>query len=264
MVKDFRPISLIHSFAKIVMKVLALRVAPAMDDLISNCQSAFIKKRCIQDNFLYVRNLARAYHRTNTPALLLKMDISKTFDSVSWEYVLEMLQQRDFPSRWRNWLALFFSTSSSSVLLNGITGPTFLHQRGLRQGDPLSPYLFILAIDTLQKLFQLATEDGPLSTLRGRHAKLRLSLYADDAVVFINPVKEELEMVIQIMRSFGDATGLRINLEKSSVAAIRCHDIDLENVLTAFAGQRVDFPLTYLGIPIVMGRLRLADRKSVV
>ena len=169
-----------------------------------------------------------------------------------------MLQQRSFPSRWRNWLALFFSTSSSSVLLNGIPGPTFLHQRGLRQGDPLSPYLFILAIDTLQNLFQLATEDGSLSTLRGRHAKLRLSLYADDAVVFINPVKEELEMVIQIMRSFGDATGLRINLEKSSVAAIRCHDIDLENVLTAFPGQRVDFPLTYLGIPIVMGRLRLA------
>jgi hypothetical protein len=69
-VKDFRPISLIHSFAKIVSKVLALRLQPIIDGLISTSQSAFIKKRCIQDNFLYIRNLARAYHHTKTPALL--------------------------------------------------------------------------------------------------------------------------------------------------------------------------------------------------
>ena len=262
-VKDYRPISLIHSFAKFFMKVLALRVAPAMDNLISNCQSAFIKTRCIQDNFLYVRNLARAYHRTKTPALLLKLDISKAFDSVSWEYMFELLQQRGFPARWRNWLALFFSSSSSSVLLNGVSGPTILHQRGLRQGDPLSLYLFILAIDPLQKKFQLAAEEGSLSALRGRHARLRLSLYADDAVIFLNPVREEVEMVIQIMRSFGDATGLRINLEKSSVAAIQCQNIDLDNVLAAFPGQQVSFPITYLGIPMVLGRLRIAHIQPV-
>ena len=129
--------------------------------------------------------------------------------------------------------------------------------------DPLSLYLFILAIDPLQKKFQLATEEGSLSALRGRHARLRLSLYADDAVIFLNPVREEVEMVIQIMRSFGDATGLRINLEKSSVAAIQCQNIDLDNVLAAFPGQRVSFPITYLGIPMVLGRLRIAHIQPV-
>jgi hypothetical protein len=106
------------------------------------------------------------------------------------------------------------------VLLNGLPGPTIKHKRGLRQVDPLSPYVFILAIDILQDLFKIATEEGCLSTLRGRHAKLILSLYADDAVIFLNPIKSDVDMVIDIMKKFGDATGLRINLQKSSVASI--------------------------------------------
>ncbi|WVZ69638.1 hypothetical protein U9M48_018397 [Paspalum notatum var. saurae] len=262
-VGDYRPISLIHSFAKIVSKVLALRLAPKLGDLVSASQSAFVKKRCIQDNLLYVRNLARAYHRTRTPALLLKLDISKAFDSVSWEYLFELLQIRVFPTRWRNWLALILSSSSSSVLLNGVAGDAIVHKRGLRQGDPLSPYLLILAIDSLQRLFELATEEGFLSPLRGRYAKLRLSLYADDAVIFINPLKQDVDMTIRLMQRFGDATGLRINLSKSSVAAIRCQDVDLDSILSSFSGQRVEFPITYLGMPLSVGRLRLVHLELI-
>jgi retron-type reverse transcriptase len=87
-----RSVSFIHSFAKLISKALALWLAPHMDNLVSYSQSAIIKHRCIQDNFLYVRNLARAYHRKKTHALLLKLDITKAFDSVSWAYLLEMMQ----------------------------------------------------------------------------------------------------------------------------------------------------------------------------
>jgi hypothetical protein len=89
--KEFRPISLIHSFAKLFTKVLAIRLSHYIDGLIAPVQSAFIKKRCIQDNYVYVRSLARYYHRTKTPACLIRLDISRAFDTVSWEYLLEML-----------------------------------------------------------------------------------------------------------------------------------------------------------------------------
>jgi mannosylglycoprotein endo-beta-mannosidase len=197
--KDFRPISLIHSFAKLLTKVLAIRLSTYIDGLISNAQSAFIQKRCIQDNFIYVRGLARHYHRTRTPACLIKLDITKAFDSVSWEYLIELLRNRGFPSRWLNWLAIILRTSSSAILLNGATGNDIKHRRGLRQGDPLSPYLFILAIDVLNKIFELATEQGRLSKLKGRRASLRISMYADDAVIFTNPNREDITCIMNIM-----------------------------------------------------------------
>lgn len=91
------------------------------------------------------------------------------------KYLLELLEARGFSSRWRDWISLILASSSSMVLMNGILGPKFHHERGLRQGDPLSPYLFILAIDTIQRIFEAATEEGNLSPRRGGQAKLRLS-----------------------------------------------------------------------------------------
>ena len=87
------------------------------------------------------------------------------------------------------------------------------------------PYLFILAIDALQKVLELATQEGVLSPLRGRFAKIRLSLYADDAVIFLNPVREEVSALLNILTHFGAATGLRLNWTKCLVAPTRCRGL---------------------------------------
>jgi hypothetical protein len=79
---DYRPISLTHSIAKIISKLMANRLAPVLNQLVSRSQSAFIKKRSIQDNFLYTQNLVRALHRAKKPALFMKLNIAKAFDSV--------------------------------------------------------------------------------------------------------------------------------------------------------------------------------------
>ena len=92
--------------------------------------------------------------------------------------------------------------------------------KGLRQGDPLSPFLFILAIDTMHRLLSRATEMNMLQPLTGRDITLRLSLHADDAVIFTNPIREEIDMLMDILKNFGNATGLHINPAKSTVSAI--------------------------------------------
>ena len=135
---DYRPISLIHSIAKLISKVLSLRLASVIHTLISPAQSTFLRTKCIHDSFLYVQNCIKALHRRKTPALLLKLDIAKAFDNVAWEYILELMEKRGFSARWRDWIALLLSSSSSSFLLNGIPGKKVRHRRGLRQGDPLS------------------------------------------------------------------------------------------------------------------------------
>jgi hypothetical protein len=183
-------------------------------------------------------------------ALFLKLDIQKAFDSVNWGYLLEVLHAMGFGPRWREWISILFGTASSRALLNGTQGPCILHRRGVRQGDPLSPMLFILAIDPVQRILELATRQGILSPLPLNTTNLRTSLYADAAAIFINPSRDEIVAVKDILHAFGCASGLVTNLEKSSIHPIRCEYIDLVHVLQPFHGTRGNFPCRYLGLQL--------------
>lgn len=214
-VEDFRPISLIHSFSKMLAKLMANRLAPKLNDLVSQNQNAFIRKRAIHDNFLHVQNMVKLLHKRKKPSLFIKVDISKAFDSVSWPYMIEVLQNFGFGQRWCNWVSNLLGNSSSRILLNGIPGDYIFHARGLRQGDPLSPMLFILAMEPLQKLIKGAEEAGIFSNLFQGRRRFRCSLYADDVAIFIKPDQLELQALKKILNAFGDCSGLHINLQKT-------------------------------------------------
>ena len=115
------------------------------------------------------------------------------------------------------------------MLLNGTTGDPIKHGPSLRQGEPLSPLLFVLAIDPLHHILATATSQGQLKPLRGR--PIRASLYADDAAIFVSPIKNDIQFLASTLASFGDVTGLVTNCAKSLVAPIRCDNIDLDDVL---------------------------------
>ena len=108
--------------------------------------------------------------------------------------------------------------------LNGFPGDQIRHHRGLRQGDPLSPMLFVLVMDVLSSLFRVAEEKELLSSLEGAIVKTRLSLYTDDVVLFVKPREEELNCVKLILDCFGEALDLVTNLHKSCAIPIRCED----------------------------------------
>jgi hypothetical protein len=184
---DFRPISLVHSFAKLLTKILANRLAPELHKMVSINQSVFIRDRCIHDNFLMVNQTVKMLHKKGIPALFLKLDIKKAFDSMSWAFLLEILRHLGFGQIWCNLILNLLMTSSTQVLVNGVPGQPICHKRGLRQGNPLSPLLFILVMDVLNSLFIKANECGLLQALAGRNINQRVSMFADDVAVFILP-----------------------------------------------------------------------------
>jgi len=208
LVKDFRPISLIHSLAKLVTKIMANRLAPLLSNLVPPNQSAFVRGRSIHDNFLFVQQMVRALHSKKEAHILLKLDISKAFDSVSWSFLIEVLKHLGFGQKWCNLLCLVLSTSSTRILVNGVPGDVIYHHRGLRQGDPLSPMLFILVMDVMNSLIRFAIQQQLLQPLAVQQVAHRAS-YADDAVIFLRPTSNDLRVMKFLLDLFGQASGLQ-------------------------------------------------------
>ncbi|WVZ93818.1 LOW QUALITY PROTEIN: hypothetical protein U9M48_039773 [Paspalum notatum var. saurae] len=247
------------SFAKLVTKILANRLAPWLPDMVYINQSAFIKGRSIQDNFLLVQQLTRCLYSEKEPHILLKLDISKSFDSVSWSFLIEVLRQLGFGRRWCNLLCLLLSTSSTRVLVNGEPGELVLHRRGLRQGDPLSPMLFILVMEVLNALVLKASGQNLLQPLVHR-----MSFYADDVILFLRPNHVDLSLISWLLEVFGHASGLRTNFSKSSVFLINCTEADLDVIKQALACELNEFPFKYLGIPLSIRKPSKADLLPLV
>ena len=144
-------------------------------------------------------------------------------------------------------------------MLNGEPGQLIQHQRGLRQGDPLSPMLFILVMDVLNSLFVKAGEEGLLQPLSSRISGQRLSLYADDVALFIRPSGDELQVTREILNIFGSASGLHTNLHKSSIIPINCEENSMTTVSNTLPCSISEFPCTYLGLPLSNKRLIKID-----
>jgi hypothetical protein len=164
-IKDYRPISLIHSFSKILTKILVARLAPMLTSIVSLAQCAFVQSRSIHEKYKLVANTARFLHRKKSPAVLMKIDISKAFDTLSWEVLLKILRLRGFGASFCNLICGILPSAHTTVMINGERGVPIQLARGVRQGDPLSPTLFILAMDSLHASIQWAAEQGVLADL---------------------------------------------------------------------------------------------------
>jgi hypothetical protein len=252
--KDFRPISLVSGVYKIIAKVLANRMRKVVEKIISKSQNAFIKDRQILDSVLLANECLDSRINSGVPGVICKLDIEKAFDHVNWGFLLYLLRRCGFGVKWCSWIAQCISTARFSVLVNGTPSGFFSSSRGLRQGDPLSPLLFVIVMEALSRMLSSSIDRGFLS---GFSMGSRLSeeviishlLFADDTLVFCEANPDHLRFLRMVLLCFEAVSGLKINLAKSVLVPVG--DVDNVDELTGIMECGVSsLPLKYLGLPL--------------
>jgi hypothetical protein len=253
-VKDFRPISLVGGVYKIISKVLANRLKSVLGKIISSSQNAFIGGRQILDSVLIANECLDSQMRSGEVGLLCKLDLEKAYDHVNWDFLFYMLQRCGFGERWREWIKFCISTVKFSILVNGTPSGFFQSSRGIRQGDPLSPLLFVVVMEALSRMLYASMRQGLLSSfsvgIRGNEALVvNHLLFADDTLIFWRAQAEHVRNLRCTFLCFEAVSGLRINLGKSELVPIgEVEDVEsLAHILGCRIGSLL---MTYLGMPL--------------
>ncbi|MCI04126.1 RNA-directed DNA polymerase (Reverse transcriptase), partial [Trifolium medium] len=209
--KDMRPISLCNVLYKVVSKLLANRLKTCLDKSVSPEQLAFVEGRSILDNALVAIEVIHAMKRKTRGSkgdLALKIDISKAYDRVDWGFLRGMLERLGFGEKWVRWMMMCVSSVNYSVLMNYDKAGPIYPGRGLRQGDPLSPYLFIIVAEGLTTLINQAIGRGDMHGVKICRGAPMVShlLFANDCFLFCRASISEATQLLSILRIYEEAS----------------------------------------------------------
>ncbi|CAM0870529.1 unnamed protein product [Alopecurus aequalis] len=247
---DFRPISLQNCVMKGIPKALTTCLQCAIHSLVNGDQTGFLSGRRISENIIYAADLVRCCHLRKSPAIVFKIDFRKAFDSVNWDSLLVILKARGFDDTWIAWMHDILHSSLTSVLLNGVPGDWIKCRNGLRQGDTLSPYLFIIVADVLQRMIHQAFSDGALSHPIDASLPPAVLQYADDTLILCRASVDAAARLKNILDSFAIATGLTINFRKSCFVTMGILPDEAKAIADVLLCPISSFPQPYLGLPL--------------
>ncbi|GKE05044.1 reverse transcriptase domain, reverse transcriptase zinc-binding domain protein, partial [Tanacetum coccineum] len=249
---DYRPISLIGCYYKIIAKMLAERVKRVVGDVVGEVQNAFIKGRYILDGVLIANETMEFLKKKKRKGLIFKVDFEKAYDSINWRFLLGIMRRMGFGNKWIRWVDTCLRSASMSILVNGSPSEEFGLERGVRQGDPLSPFLFILAAEGLNAIVSEAVEKGIFRgvVVGDNNVMVPHLQYADDTIFFGDWDKDNAKSLMCILKCFEEASGLKVNYNKSKIYGIGINDEEMTEMARWMGCGIGDFPFTNLGLPI--------------
>jgi len=229
-----------------------MRLQKVILQLVHTNQYGFIKGRTIQDCLAWSFLFLHLCHQSRKEVVILKLDFKKAFDKLEHQVILQVLRHKGFSEKWVQWINNLLSSGSSSVLLNGIPGKPFTCKRGVKQGDPLSPLLFVLDAALLQTVVNKAWHSGvlkhPISD--SFQDDYPIVQYADDTLLILPGDARNLFNLKGLLRSFSDSTGLHVNFAKSFLVPINMSNHRATYLANIFGCQVGSMPFTYLGLPL--------------
>jgi hypothetical protein len=214
LVKNWRPISLLNVSYKIASACIANRIKKFLPFLINDDQTGFISGRFIGENTRSLYDLFHFTEKNNIPGLLLLIDFEKAFDSLEWAFIYKTLDFFNFGRSIKKWLNAFYSNIKSCVQANGQISEWFSIKRGCRQGDPLSPYIFILCAEILALLIR---KNDSITGIKIGNKEHLVSQYADDTSLTLDGTEKSLKNTLLVLKFYANASGLHINIEKTKV-----------------------------------------------
>ncbi|KAL2250081.1 UNVERIFIED_CONTAM: putative mitochondrial protein [Sesamum indicum] len=251
-VADFRPISCCNVLYEIIAKLIVQKLSVALDKIISPCQAAFVPGRSIGDNVMLAQELFTRYNQARLPPrCALKVDIRKAYDTVEWDFLLSVLQLFGFPEIFRRWV------EDHMDILRVPEG---------FEGDPLSPYLFVLVMEALHMgMLQLIEQDMNFA-FHWKCDDIRIFQlgFADELLLFCRANTESVRVFKSELDRFADWSGLRLNVEKSHIIISRSAQNVREELLAVLGFQEGQLPMRYLGLPLISSRLSIADYQPLL
>ncbi|XP_058768582.1 uncharacterized protein LOC131642338 [Vicia villosa] len=262
---DYRPICLVGWIHKIISKALAGRLKKVIGSVIFKSQSAFVPGRQLLDGVLVANEMVDFSIKEKKPCLLFKVDFEKANDKVNWAFLRSMMIRMGFVENWLRWMDALVFNSSMSVMVNGSPTKEFMVERGLRQCDPISPFLFVIIAEGLKVLVNIAVENGDFAGFSCKGGTfIDVLQFADDMILVGNGSWSHLWAIKSVLRAFELIPGLGINFHKSKLIRINISNNFME-VATNFLGcRREGKKFTFLGISICSNPRRISTWVSLV
>lgn len=265
-IKNFRPISCCSVLYKIISKILANRLKEVLGSIIGKAQSAFVPGRLIFDNILLSHELIKGYQRKNiSPRCMIKIDVQKAYDSVEWPFLNQVLEELGFPYQFSHWIMSCLTSVTYVLTVNGEVLEPFVARKGIRQGDPISPYLFVICMEYLSRsLGELKQNAGFRYHPRCKKLGITHACFADDLLLFSRGDLASVQMMMQVLDHFGEVSGLKANQMKSCLYFGGVEDAEKRNILAATGMMEGSLPFRYLGVPLSAQKLSVRQCQPLV
>ena len=209
--KNWRPITLLNTDYKIAAKVLASRLKRVISKIVNSDQVGYIPNRYIGENVRITADILNYTRLKRIPGILLLLDFEKAFDTVKWNFIFKALEKFNFGNSFIKWTKTLYKNIQTAVINNGHLTEFFSPKRGIRQGCPLSAYLFIIAAELMAINIR---NDSKIKGIRIGEEEIKLSQYADDTTCYLAD-ERSLRLLLLKLGLFSCCSGLRMNLEKT-------------------------------------------------